>query len=196
MKSVATRAGEWGCLRRVLDQLAAVDPERLFGTGGASLTGVSDYRYSDVVRAYCLAARSNADKKKQLCLAWLGGETLARDECKFLGVRSLLDCSYVVVRLLDFARVVRLAGCPGVLLVLKGTESIQQLRADVRELNQYALVNLWNRLHSRERYGCLVVLAGTDDSIRNHGTGLHVTAELRHLLVDSRDVFDSGPWAR
>jgi hypothetical protein len=194
MRSVATKAGEWGCLEFVVNQLAELDPGTLLRYQGTRLDGVRDYCYRDVLQEYCLAARSGASKKKALCVDWLSGKALERDEYRFLGVRSGLDCAYAVDRLFDFAQVVQAAGFPGLLLVVEGMESIQQLRGDIRVMNHMALIDICNRLHSGKRLGCLVVLTGSDDSIRNRRTGLHASEELRHGLVDNRDVFDPQQW--
>lgn len=141
-------------------------------TGGADVETVIEQRLAEVsrttpafsaaLRGYHRAVASDDSATAEGLAAWLGGQpNVAAAVRRTAGVRGELDHFGAFAFLQGVLTVLRDSGHPGLLLVLDEVETLQRVRADVREKALNALRQLIDEVDTGRFPGLYLIITGT-----------------------------------
>lgn len=118
--------------------------------------------FAAALRGYRRARLAGDDAVAEALLAWIGGQpNVAAAAKRFAGVRGELDHFGALGFLQGLLTVLRDCGHPGLLVVLDEIETLQRVRADVREKALNALRQLIDEVDSGRFPGLYLLITGT-----------------------------------
>jgi len=125
--------------------------------------------FAQVLRAYNRAMAAGDFATAQGLLAWLSGEpNVAQSVKKTAGVKGAVDGVSALTFLAGVITILRDTGYRGLVLVLDETETVQQMRTDVRERALNALRQLVDALLGGDLPGLYLVVTGTPEFFDGH----------------------------
>lgn len=114
------------------------------------------------LRAYRTALTQNNKAVADGILAWLGGQPAVGAEAKrAAGIRGEVDHSAALGFLQGLLTLLRDSGLPGLLIIIDEVETLQRVRADVREKALNALRQLIDEIDAGRFPGLYLVITGT-----------------------------------
>jgi hypothetical protein len=118
--------------------------------------------FSAVLRAYRRALIADDQGLAEGLIAWLGGQpNVAAAVKRAAGVRGDLDAFGAMHFLAGLLSILRDSGRSGLVLVLDEAETIQRMRADIREKGLNALRQLLDEIDAGRYHGLYLILTGT-----------------------------------
>ncbi|MFI7058836.1 BREX system ATP-binding protein BrxD [Streptosporangium canum] len=118
--------------------------------------------FAAALRTYRRARLSGDNALAESLLAWIGGQpNVAASARRAAGIRGDLDHFGALGFLQGLLTVLRDCGHPGLLVVLDETETLQQVRTDVREKGLNALRQLIDEIDSGRFPGLYLMITGT-----------------------------------
>lgn len=118
--------------------------------------------FSAVLRAYRRAIFANDTALSEGLIAWLGGQpNVAAAVKRAAGIKGDLDAFGAMHFLAGLLTILRDSGRSGLVLVLDEAETLQRMRADVREKGLNALRQLLDELDAGRYPGLYLVVTGT-----------------------------------
>jgi hypothetical protein len=118
--------------------------------------------FAAVLRGYLTATNQGDRATADGLLAWLGGQPhVAASVKRSAGIKGDLDHDAALSFLAGLLTVLRDAGYKGLVVVLDEVETMQRMRADVRDRGLEALRKLIDDLYDRRFPGLYLVITGT-----------------------------------
>ncbi|QDH13254.1 ATP-binding protein [Formicincola oecophyllae] len=164
------------------------------------LEGVAGFDFATVITRYDEALEQGDEALKTACLRWLRAEYPLRSEARQeLGVRSIVDDDTVYDHLKAMARLVRLAGYAGTVIMLDEMVNLHQIiHSQARKSNYEQLLRIINDTLQGNAPHLGFYFGGTPEFLLDPRRGLYSYEALRSRLAENNFARDglvdlSGP---